>query len=108
MAESPFKGLSIKDHPVSKEEFISWYDDYVKRCSNRETKNAHKTQRDFMDEGHNVIEVVGNSVILNGLRINVNSVTIEHDEVTLKFKAIPYYDPDRLGIDDLSRINQMY
>ncbi len=48
------------------------------------------------------------TIMLNGLRINVNSVTIEHDEVTLKFKAIPYYDPDRLGIDDLSRINQMY
>ena len=46
MAESPFKGLSIKGHPVSKEEFMSWYDDYVKRCSNRETKNAHKTQSD--------------------------------------------------------------
>ncbi len=35
MAESPFKGLSIKGHPVSKEEFMSWYDDYVKWFKNQ-------------------------------------------------------------------------
>lgn len=31
----PFKGMSFKRKPVSKEEYIAAYESYVKRCSQR-------------------------------------------------------------------------
>lgn len=29
----PFKGMSFKEKPVSKEEYIAAYESYIKRCS---------------------------------------------------------------------------
>ena len=31
----PFKGMSFKEKPVSKEEYIAAYENYFKRCSQR-------------------------------------------------------------------------
>lgn len=104
---NPFKGLRINGEPVSKEEFVSWYDEYAKRCSGK-SKKAHKTPQDFMDQGNNVIEVLGSSVILNGVRVNVHSVTVESNgEITMSFRAIPYSDR-KVEADDLSGIDLMY